>query len=208
MSHQHLSRSSLHRLVGILCRIFLSYDTQVVTCKVLGLLWGGWWLVVDVSGREPRNCSHIVDYLYDLYPPSDPNVGACMRCWACLFPCWYLRHSKFVLWLFKLHENKDPYTMRHAFETWKSRWKCGKPLLCHDVMLHKSYRVWITSSVRRIRASAAHLQKPSSCGCKSILAAMVMLRPAEWRSCLIGSAHLVLGRPPCLFQPWMFGLKL
>ena len=33
----------------------------------------------------------------------------------------------------------------------------------------------------------------------------MVLRPAELRSCLIESAHLVLGRP--LFQPLMFGLK-
>ena len=32
-------------------------------------------------------------------------------------------------------------------------------------------------------------------------------RPAEWRSCLIESAHLVLGRSLGLFQPWMLGLK-
>ena len=32
-------------------------------------------------------------------------------------------------------------------------------------------------------------------------------RPAEWRSCLTESAHLVLGRPLGLFQPWMVGLK-
>ena len=32
-------------------------------------------------------------------------------------------------------------------------------------------------------------------------------RLAEWRSCLIESARLVLGRPLGLFQPWMLGLK-
>ena len=32
-------------------------------------------------------------------------------------------------------------------------------------------------------------------------------RPAECRSCLTESAHLVLGRPLGLFQPWMLGLK-
>ena len=32
-------------------------------------------------------------------------------------------------------------------------------------------------------------------------------RPAEFRSCLIESANLVLGRPLGVFQPWMFGLK-
>ena len=31
--------------------------------------------------------------------------------------------------------------------------------------------------------------------------------PAECRSCLTESAHLVLGRPLGLFQPWMLGLK-
>ena len=32
-------------------------------------------------------------------------------------------------------------------------------------------------------------------------------RPAELRSRLMESAHLVLGRPPGLFQPWMLALK-
>ena len=32
-------------------------------------------------------------------------------------------------------------------------------------------------------------------------------RPGEWRSCLTESAHLVLGWPLGLFQPWMVGLK-
>ena len=32
-------------------------------------------------------------------------------------------------------------------------------------------------------------------------------RPAKRRSCLTESAHLVLGRPLGLFQPWMVGLK-
>ena len=35
----------------------------------------------------------------------------------------------------------------------------------------------------------------------------IVSRSAELRSCLIESAHLVLGRPLTLFQPWMFGLK-
>ena len=43
---------------------------------------------------------------------------------------------------------------------------------------------------------------------KNICAAMVVVMPAEWRSCLTESAHLVLGRPLGLFQPLTFGLKL
>ena len=42
---------------------------------------------------------------------------------------------------------------------------------------------------------------------KTVWAALMVSRPAEWRSCLIESAHLVLGRPLGIFQPWMFGLK-
>ena len=41
----------------------------------------------------------------------------------------------------------------------------------------------------------------------TIWAALVVSRPAEWRSCLMESAHLVFGRPIGLFQSWMFGLK-
>ena len=44
-------------------------------------------------------------------------------------------------------------------------------------------------------------------GSNTIWAALVVSRAAELRSCLIESAHLVLGRPLGLFQPWMFGLK-
>ncbi len=39
------------------------------------------------------------------------------------------------------------------------------------------------------------------------MAALVVLRPAQLRPCLIESAYLVLGRPLVIFQPWMFGLK-
>ena len=38
-------------------------------------------------------------------------------------------------------------------------------------------------------------------------AASVVSRPAEWISCLMESAHLVLGRPLGLFQPWMVKVK-
>ena len=34
VSLQYLSRSSLHRLAGLPCRLFLSYGLQVVTCEV------------------------------------------------------------------------------------------------------------------------------------------------------------------------------
>ena len=34
VSVQYLSRSSLHRLAGLPCRLFLSYGLQVVTCEV------------------------------------------------------------------------------------------------------------------------------------------------------------------------------
>ena len=41
----------------------------------------------------------------------------------------------------------------------------------------------------------------------TICAAWMESRPAEWRSCFTESAHLVLGRPLGLFQPWLLGLK-
>ena len=42
---------------------------------------------------------------------------------------------------------------------------------------------------------------------RTIWAEIVVLRPAEWRSCLIESAHLVSGRPLGRLQPRMFGMK-
>ena len=51
-------------------------------------------------------------------------------------------------------------------------------------------------------------QSPSTgVGQRPLWAALMVSMPAELRSCLIESAHLVLGRPLGLFQQWMFGLK-
>ena len=66
---QYLSRSSLHRLAGLPCRLFLSHGLQVVTRKVhrsslRRLICPG-----------PFTFSHIADYIYDFCPLPDPNVG-------------------------------------------------------------------------------------------------------------------------------------
>ena len=74
----------------------------------------------------------------------------------------------------------------------------------------KSYVGWSTiKSLARVRASSVGSPQTKAFHwgrSKTIWAALMVLRPAEWRSCLIESAHLVLGRHLCLFQPWMFGL--
>ena len=53
---QYLSRSSLNRLAGLPCRLFLSYGLQVVT-------------------RDQVHFSHIADYIYDFCPLPNPDVG-------------------------------------------------------------------------------------------------------------------------------------
>ena len=66
---QYLSRSSLHRLTGLPCRIFLSYGLQVVTRQV------------HRSSLRRLICPvhdhfyHIADYIYYFCLLSDPDVG-------------------------------------------------------------------------------------------------------------------------------------
>ena len=97
VSLQYLSRSSLHRLAGLPCRLFLSYGLQVVTREV------------HRSSLRRLICpaqNHFiflsVDYIYDFCPLPDPDVG------LSIFVCdvdhtsfhFGLRGRKFVLCLF------------------------------------------------------------------------------------------------------------
>ena len=74
VSLQYLSRSSLHRLAGLPCRLFLSYGLQVV------------FEAVDMPCPGSFHFSHIADYIYDLCPLPDRDVGLCGRKFVlCLF---------------------------------------------------------------------------------------------------------------------------
>ena len=62
----YLSGSSLHRLAGLPCRIFLSYGLQVVTHV---------FEAVDVPCLGPFHFSHIADNIYDCCPLPGPDIG-------------------------------------------------------------------------------------------------------------------------------------
>ena len=95
MSLQYLSRSSLHRLAGLPCRLFLSYGLQVVTREVA-------FEAVDMPCPGPFYFSHSVHYIYDFCPLPDLDVG------PSIFVCdvehtsfhFVLCGRKFVLCLF------------------------------------------------------------------------------------------------------------
>ena len=73
VSLQYLSRSSLHRLAGLPCRIFLPYFFMVSKWWYAGSidrLWCGWY-----ACPGPFDFSHSVDYIYDFCPLPDPDVG-------------------------------------------------------------------------------------------------------------------------------------
>ena len=69
VSLQYLSRSSLHRLAGLPCRIFLSYGLQVVTRGPSVI-----FEAVDMPCPGPFHFSHSVDYIYECCPLPDPDV--------------------------------------------------------------------------------------------------------------------------------------
>ena len=71
VSLQYLSRSSLHRLAGIHCRILLPYGLQVVTREVHRSSLRR--LICHV--QDDLIFSHSADYIYDLCPLPDPDVG-------------------------------------------------------------------------------------------------------------------------------------
>ena len=110
VSLQYLSRSSLHRLAGLPCRLFLSYGLQVVTRDVhrsslMRLIY---------PAQDHVIVSHIAEHEYDWCPLPDPDVGLsilacdveytsfdfglCGRKFVlCLFG-WCLVHHKWHSW--------------------------------------------------------------------------------------------------------------
>ena len=60
VSLQYLSRSSLHRLAGLPCRLFLSYGIQVVTREVHRSVFEA----VNMPCPGPFHFSHSVDYIF------------------------------------------------------------------------------------------------------------------------------------------------
>ena len=72
VSLPYLSRSSLHRLAGLSCRLFLSCGLQVVTIKRGPSVV---FEAVDMPCPRPFRFSHIADYIYDCCPLPDPDVG-------------------------------------------------------------------------------------------------------------------------------------
>ena len=69
VSLQYLSRSSLLRLAGLPCRLFLSYGLQVVTREVHRLS------LRRLICPAQDHFSHSVHYIYDFCPLPDPDVG-------------------------------------------------------------------------------------------------------------------------------------
>ena len=70
MSLQNLSRSSLHHLVGLTCRLFLSYGVQLS-----GDTRGPSVVFEAVDMPSQDHFSRIADYIYDFCLLSDPDVG-------------------------------------------------------------------------------------------------------------------------------------
>ena len=71
VSLQYLSRSSLHCLAGLPCRLFLSYGLQVVTREVLRLSLK----LLICPAQDHFIFSHNVHNIYDFCPLPDPDVG-------------------------------------------------------------------------------------------------------------------------------------
>ena len=70
MSLQYLSRSSLHRLAGLPCRLFLSYGLQAVTREVHRSS-----LRRLICPAQDHFIFLSVDYIYEFCPLPDPDVG-------------------------------------------------------------------------------------------------------------------------------------
>ena len=71
VSLQYLLRSSLHRLAGLPCRLFLSYGLQVVTREVHRSFV---FEAVNMPCPGPFHLSHSLDYIYEFCPLPDPDV--------------------------------------------------------------------------------------------------------------------------------------
>ena len=71
VSLQYLSRSSLHRLAGLCCRIFLSLWSPSGNSRGPSVVFEA----VDMPCPGPFHFSHIADYIYDFCLLPDPDVG-------------------------------------------------------------------------------------------------------------------------------------
>ena len=73
VSLQYLSRSSLHRLAGLSCRLFLVIWSPSVDTRGPSVVFE----VVDMPCPGPFHFSHSVDYLniYEFCPLPNPDVG-------------------------------------------------------------------------------------------------------------------------------------
>ena len=95
---QYLSRSSLHRLAGLPCRLFIVIRSPSGDTRGPSVVFEA----VDMPCPGPFHFSYIVDYIYDFCPLPDPDVG------ISIFVCdvehtsfhFGLCGCKFVLYLF------------------------------------------------------------------------------------------------------------
>ena len=71
VSLQYLSRSSLHRLAGLPCRLFLSLWSPSGDTRGPSVVFEA----VDMPCPGPFHFSYSVDYIYDFCPLPDPDVG-------------------------------------------------------------------------------------------------------------------------------------
>ena len=71
VSLQYLSTSSLHRLAGLPCRIFLSYCLQVVTREVHRLSLRR----LICTAQDHLIVLTVYNYIYEFFPLPDPDVG-------------------------------------------------------------------------------------------------------------------------------------
>ena len=108
VSLQYLSRSSLHRLAGLHCRIFLSYGLQVVTREVHRLSLRR--LICPAQDHFIFSPVYNI-YIYEFFPLPDPDVG------PSIFVCdvehtsfhFGLCDRKFILCLFGSIQVSAPY---------------------------------------------------------------------------------------------------
>ena len=71
VSFQYLSRSSLHRLAGLPCRLVLSLWSPSGDTRGPSVVFEA----VDMPCPGPFHCSYSVDYIHDFCPLLDPDVG-------------------------------------------------------------------------------------------------------------------------------------
>ena len=77
VSLQYLSRSSLHRMAGLPCRLFLSWS-QSGDARGPSVVFEA----VDMPCPGPFHFSHSVDYIYEFCPLPYPDVGPSI-CFVC-----------------------------------------------------------------------------------------------------------------------------